>query len=148
MVYWMISFLIGAVAVLQGGLNRKITLEWGLSSAVFLNSFILLIIALLFLWFCYAFPQLMPESFAPKVDKSTFKSWFLIPSVCGFLIIFFIPALIPKVGASSVFLFMVIGQLVFSLLWDIKVESLNIEPRRFLGLGIVIIGLLISYWKK
>lgn len=148
MVYWILSFCIGAVTVLQGGLNRKITTDWGLAGAVFLNSFLLIFLALVFVWITYTYPHLFPESFAPKFQRTSFRWWFVIPSFCGLLIICMIPALIPKVGASSVFLCMIIGQLTFSLLWDLKVENIEIESKRYLGLVFAFIGLVISYWKK
>ena len=127
MMYWLLSFLIGAVAVVQGGVNRKITTDWGLSGAIFLNSLLVLIVAVLFVAACKLTPQYFPESFAAKFDTSTFKWWYFLPSICGFIIICAIPAFIPKIGASSVFLCMVIGQLIFSLIWDYRFENIDIS---------------------
>ncbi|MGB0452929.1 MAG: DMT family transporter [Bacteriovoracaceae bacterium] len=148
MIYLILSFFIGAVTVLQGGVNRKITSEWGLSGAIFLNSFTLVFVAAFFVWICSYAPQLFPESFPAKFQKSTFRMWYLIPSVCGFIIICGIPALIPKVGASSVFLCIVIGQLFFSVLWDLKYEGLELTPQKYIGISVALLGLLITYWKK
>ena len=148
MAYWFYSFLIGAVAVIQGGVNRKITTEWGLSGAIFLNSILVLLVAGLFVWVCQAYPSYFPQNFTAKFNSSTYRWWYLLPSICGFIIICAIPAFIPKIGASSVFLCMVIGQLIFSLLWDLKFENIAISSQKIIGISIAIIGLVVSYWKK
>lgn len=147
MIYWLLSFLLGAVAVLQGGLNRQIAREWGLSSAIFLNSIILLLIALSFVIACIFFPQMFPAAFVPRLNFSQWRWWYIIPAFCGFALVAGIPALIPKLGAAGVFLCIVVGQMIFSLIWDIKIENLPIDSRRLIGVGLAFIGLLISYWK-
>ena len=148
MIYWLLSFLTGAVIVAQGGLNRKITTTWGLSGAILLTSILVLIFSIVFYWICIVNPKLLPESFNPKVDFSSFQWWYIIPSVCGFIIICAIPALIPTIGASNVFLCIVIGQLFFSVLWDLQFESTAPTPQKLIGIGVAILGILISYWKK
>lgn len=148
MLYWIFSFFIGGISVLQGGLNRKVAESWGLSGAIFINSFIILIIAGLFLSLCVIFPQLFSPLFHLKYQGIQLKWWHAIPAFCGFTIVCGIPALIPKVGASSVFLFIILGQLIFSLLWDLKVENISITPQKYLGILIAFIGFVITYWKK
>lgn len=148
MIYWLLSFLTGAVIVAQGGLNRKITTTWGLSGAILLTSILVLIFSGVFYWLCVAYPNMFPKSFNPKLDMGSFKWWYIIPSLCGFIIICAIPALIPTIGASNVFLCIVIGQLFFSVLWDLKFEMITPSPQKLIGIGIALLGILISYWKK
>lgn len=148
MIYWIVAFCLGAIAVLQGGLNRQIAKDWGLSVAIFLNSSILLLIALAFGLICYFNSQNIPEVFQPKWNSTAWRTWYVIPAICGFSLVAGIPALIPKLGAVGVFLSIVVGQMAFSLLWDLKIEQLPLEPRRAVGVGLALIGLLISYWKN
>lgn len=162
MIYWILSFSLGAIAVLQGGLNRQIAREWGLSVAIFMNAFLLLILATLFILVCYFYPQYFNQVFSPKVNFSepattghnswqTFLTqwrwWFMIPAFCGFALVSGIPALIPKLGAAGVFLCIVVGQMVFSLLWDLKIEAMPPDPKKLLGVALAFLGLMISYWK-
>lgn len=148
MIYWLMSFFLGALAVLQGGLNRQISREWGLSAAIFLNSFILLFIALAFALICYFLPQSFPEGFTAKWSLAQWRWWFIVPAFCGFALVAGIPALIPKLGAVGVFLCIVVGQMTFSLLWDLKIEHIPLEPKRMYGLGLALLGLFISYWEN
>ncbi len=148
MIYWIFSFFIGAITVAQGGLNRKVAEAWGLSGAIFINSFIILIVAGIFLSVCVVFPQIFPSEFHLKYQSVQFKWWHAIPALCGFMIVSGIPALIPKVGASSVFLCIIIGQLIFSILWDLKIENISITPQKYLGIFVAFLGFAITYWKK
>jgi uncharacterized membrane protein YdcZ (DUF606 family) len=148
MSHWIISFFLGFLAVLQAGLNREITKVWGLSSAVLINSSVLLVFTISFFWLSLRHPQIFPPSFAAKVNFSTWKWWFIIPAICGFCIISGIPALIPRMGATSVFLSLVVSQMTFSLVWDLCVEHMSFEPRRLVGVALALTGLFIASWKS
>lgn len=148
MIYWLFSFFLGAIAVLQGGLNRQIASDIGLSTAIFLNSFILLIVACVFILVCQFFPQWVPEVFPPNWTMMHWRWWFAIPAFCGFLLIVGIPASIPKLGALGVFLCIVVGQMTFSLLWDLKVEHMPLDSRRLIGAALALLGLIVTYWKN
>lgn len=148
MVYFAISFCLGTLAVLQGGLNRQIAKDLGLSLAILLNSSILLFVALIFLFVCHRYPQVFPEGFAPRWSHQAWRWWYAIPAFCGFSLLTGIPALIPKLGAGGVFLCMMVGQMTFSLFWDLKIEELPLDPRRLIGLGLAFSGLIVAYWKS
>lgn len=149
MIYYFISILIGALAVIQGGLNRQMAKSVGLSSALLINSIFVLIFAYIFWLVAAKSVHLFQESMAPRGSLvSDFKWWYLIPSVCGFLLILGIPSIIPKLGAQSVFLCIVVGQMIFSLIWDLTFEGKSIDAMRITGVVIALIGLLISSWKS
>ncbi len=143
MAVWVFSFFLGAAAVVQGGLNRHVMAEWGLSGAILFNTAVLLVIALTFAAISHYFPQFLPNGSALKGGE--FKWWFILPGICGFLLVTGIPAAIPKIGASGVFLSIIAGQLFFSLLWDIKVEQIEIEPQRVIGVLLALIGVFLSF---
>ncbi len=148
MLYWLMSFFLGAVAVLQGGLNRQITKDWGLATAIFLNSALLLLITFCFALVCHFYPQFFPDSFPPKFGSSSWRWWFVLPALCGFTLIAGIPFAIPKLGAAGVFLCIMLGQVTFSMIWDLKVEQIPLEPKRLIGISLAALGLIITYWKS
>ncbi len=143
MAVWILTFLLGGAAVLQGGLNRHVMGAWGLSGAILFNTVVLFSIALIFAAVAHYYPQLVPEGSSLKAND--FKWWFVIPGMCGFLLVAMIPLAIPKIGASGVFLSIVVGQLFFSLLWDIKVEQIAIEPQRVVGILLALVGVVLSF---
>lgn len=144
---WILPFIFGALAVLQGGVNRIIGQHWGLSSAILLNSLLLAIVAILFFFICYYFPSIVPPHLKPQLDISLWRWWWVIPSLCGFILILCIPALIPRLGASGIFLGIMVGQISSSLMWDLFYEKTPIDNQRLIGVALALAGLLISSWK-
>ncbi len=148
MIYWFASFLIGGVAVLQAGLNRQISKSAGLLGATLLNT-VLMFFVLVLIWLATRYaPQFFSESFVPKWNPSELKWWVIIPGLCGIVLVAGIPTLLPKLGASGVFLGIVVGQMICSLLWDVFVEQMPFEPKRLVGASLAIVGLLIVNWKN
>jgi uncharacterized membrane protein YdcZ (DUF606 family) len=134
MIYWIFSIALGFAAVIQAGLNRQISKDWGLSSAVLINSAIIMVIVTVY-WL------LTPH---PKFQWDQLKLWYLVPALCGLCFVAGIPLLIPRLGAMPVFLCIVVGQLAFSLLWDTMIEGAPFEWRRLIGAGVALGGLLIA----
>lgn len=135
--------MLGAAAVVQGGLNRYVMADWGLSGAILFNTVVLLVIAMTFAAISHYFPQYLPEG--TPLKSAAYKWWFIVPGICGFLLVAGIPSAIPKIGASGVFLSIIAGQLFFSLLWDFKVEQMVIEPQRVIGVVLALIGVYLSF---
>jgi len=148
MVYWILSFALGGCGVLQAGLNRQIGKQWGLSTAIVVNAGILMIVATAFWILCRRFPSSFPENFHSRIEGSVPKWWFCVPAVCGFALVAGLPSLIPKLGATGVFLGMVVGQMCFSLLWDRWVEGAAVDPRRVVGAALAMAGLVIGSWGR
>jgi bacterial/archaeal transporter family-2 protein len=142
--YWLVSILLGAIAVLQAGLNRHLARDWGLSLALVLNCFVLLIAAIVLWGATAAFPQYFPTEFEPRWGNASWRWWLLIPGLCGIALVAGIPAAIPKLGATSVFMCLVVGQLAFSLIWDAKVEHIPIDARRLIGVALAAAGLFFA----
>ncbi|MCB0393664.1 MAG: DMT family transporter [Bdellovibrionales bacterium] len=138
-----LSVVLGAVAVMQAGLNRQVSQHIGLSGAVLINTLVLLLIAFGFLWITSRFPENFPEHF-PSKGISLKAWWFLIPGICGFLLVAGLPFAVSKIGALTAFLCLVTGQMVTSLLWDYFVESIEFNIWRVGGALLAVVGLTVS----
>lgn len=148
MIYWLIPLFLGAGGVLQAGLNRQLARESGLSLAVLLNGALLTAVAALVALVSYRYPQLFPAYLPPRWEALALRWWLVVPALCGVALLIGIPALIPKLGATGVFLCIVVGQMLFSLLWDQQVERLPLDPRRIAGVGLALAGLLLASWRS
>jgi transporter family-2 protein len=135
-----LSLLIGAAAVLQGALNRKVAAAWGLSAAIALNTLVLLPCTLALLGLARA-GVLSSELFRPRAEAFAHpRVWYVLPGLLGMLIITALPLAIARVGAMQVFVTVVAGQMVASLVWDRVAEGIAPSPLRIAGLALVTVG--------
>lgn len=122
---------IGAFAVFQGVLNKRVTESWGLAGAVFLNATVFLVgSAAYFLW-----SERSQYSFA-----STFKPWFLVPGFCGLVLVTGIPYSISKWGALQTFIVIIASQVVVSAFWDYWGEGIGFTTYRWVGAAVALVG--------
>lgn len=140
-----IPAILGALSVLQAGLNKKIAQAWGLPAAVWFNSLILLIASSLLL--CIVWLSKI-ESLQFQFRQESFNWWFLLPGLLGLALVFGGPYSMQKWGAVHTFILFISAQLLTSVLWDLKIENANITPMRYLGLAITWLGAIITVWKK
>lgn len=133
-----VSIGIGLVTVLQAGLNRTVAAKWGLPAAIAINSFLLFLYSLAYWYFCQR---------AGELSGFRFQWWYLVPPLCGLIIITGIPWAIPQIGALRVFLYLVVGQMVGSLAWDFFIEQLEMDAYRLTGAGLSIAGLIVANWR-
>lgn len=144
---YFLPFIFGAMAVLQGGLNRLIARDWGLAGTVFLNSLMLSTAALgLYVW-ARNNPGALPEVFRDRGSFSSFSWWYLIPGLCGFTLVTGLPFAIQKIGALKVFVGLIAAQLLVSMIWDARIEQLPITSTRVLGALLSFCGALLVAWK-
>ncbi len=132
--------MLGVVAVLQGGLNRQISGQWGLSGAALFNTLVLLIATVSLFMVAKARPDLLPEFFRPRGSFQAFQWWYLIPGLCGMALVVGIPFAIHRLGAFPVFLGILGGQLVMSLIWDAMMEHRPVTALRLAGAGLAILS--------
>lgn len=139
---------LGAFIVLQAGLNRKISSAWGLGAAVLLNAVVLLVAAIVLYIVIVTKTEWFSENVRGQIDFKTFSIWFLLPGLIGCLLVFGGPWAIAKWGASQTFILLMSGQLLASLLWDLKVEGIAVTYTRLLGIGFTWIGVILACkWK-
>ena len=134
--------ILGVMAVIQGGLNRQISGHWGLASATLFNSIVLLVASVALFALANWQPARLPDFFHMKGSFAAFHWWYLIPGLCGLALVAGIPFAINRLGAFSVFLGIVGGQLVMSLVWDALVEHRPVTLLRLAGAGMA----MLSVW--
>jgi transporter family-2 protein len=140
--------LLGIIAVVQAGLNRKIASQWGLPAAVLLNSIVLLALSALLFGFLWLRGGNATPPFQIHFAPEKFSYWFLFPGLLGLGLVVGGPWCIAKWGASYTFILLIAAQLATSLIWDWKIENLPIESHRLIGVGVTWMGVLIACWKK
>jgi bacterial/archaeal transporter family-2 protein len=126
--------LLGVIVVVQAGLNKKISAHWGLPAAVLLNAIVFAAIAL-----CVFALQTPSEQKSP-FDLKNFSWWYLIPGALGCLLVFGGPWAISRWGAVHTFILIISAQLFTSLIWDLKIENLEVSKMRLAGIALAWIG--------
>lgn len=130
---YILPFVLGAMAVMQGGLNRQISRDWGLGGTVFLNSLMLVFGGCILYLITRLSPETLPEIFRDKGSFKSFSWWFVLPGLFGLSLVTGIPISIQKLGALKVFVALIGAQLVTSIIWDAAIEGMAISPVRVLG---------------
>ena len=146
---WMLTIpvIVGAMTVLQGGLNKQLGGSMGLAAAVLLTCAVTTVIgAALYGWVRIA-PDSAPAFFRGDFSLSAMRWWMLVPGLCGFAVVIGIPWAIPQLGAAKVFVGMVAAQLVGSVLWDALIESQAPTKMKLIGVVTTLIGVVIASWE-
>lgn len=134
-IYLLFPFLVGLCTVVQGALNREISEKWGLSWALVWTSIVVLVLTLI---------MTVTPYFPGKITWSDYKWWYVIPGLCGFLIIVGIPFSIGKIGALNTFLVIIASQIIVSGAWDRIVEGMTLSWTRMLGAFVTMIGVWLA----
>ena len=145
---WMITIpiVVGAMTVLQGGLNRHLGSSMGLAAAVFLTCAITTVLGAIVYGWVRLSPGSAPEFFQGAFNWQAFRWWMLVPGFCGFGVVIGIPWAIPQLGAAKVFVGMVAAQLIGSLLWDMLVEGSSPTALRLAGVAVTFGGVIMASW--
>lgn len=123
--YFFLPIALGVSVVAQASLNKQIAVQYGLLSAVLLNAAVLFSLSLLLYVVSKFSPGLFPDFFQPKISTDPLNWSYLIPGVCGFLVVLGLPWSLQKLGASNSFLILIAAQIVVSLLLEIyRTQSL------------------------
>lgn len=133
-------FLLGAFATLQAGFNRQIADSWGFVSATLWNNIVLFIVSLSIFLLVKFFPQGFPEILRNKEPFVNFQWWYILPGLFGFSLVFGLPFAVSKLGATKVFIFLVAGQILCSLVWDLYIEKIPVTYLRVIGVALTLIG--------
>ncbi len=133
---YILPLLVGMAGILQGGINRHMSETLGLVHALLLGNILVLLYTVLLYFGVVKSPEFFPDFFKVKAHLLTFKWWYIIPSICGFVIVLGIPVGISQLGAVKVTVLIVAAQMVTSILWDIFIEKLPINTMK--GAGILL----------
>lgn len=141
--YLLIPLIIGAVAVLQGTLNREMAGVMGLGSAILVNSVLVLFLGGGLYGLARFRPDWVPEIFRGEFVLGQMTWWMVLPALFGFCIIAGIPWAMSKLGASKVVVAMVVAQIVVGILWDLLVDQKPLGWMRILGGALAIAGVVL-----
>lgn len=137
----LIPMVLGLTVVTQGAINRRVGADFGLSSAVFLNAFLFFVLSgILLLWAKLA-PHQVPEYWRIKdLNMDQARWWYLIPGLCGFLLVLGVPMSLQANGPSKTFILLIASQVVVSLLFEIFIFSTPISNMKLIGALLAAIG--------
>ena len=144
-----LSLLVGIFTVLQGGLNKKIGIQYGLTGTLVINSIFVLIFSLLLHFIVNetkigGFPPYM--KLHPDAGR-IIQWWYFIPGLCGFFIILGIPYGIIHIGALFTMALMICTQVTASIFWDVFIEQIPLSPLRLIGGGLTILGAALASFR-
>ncbi len=141
----LIPLAMGALGVLQNTVNKKVSMSFGVPLAIAINGVVLAACAFLFLFATRLLPEAsLPELFRQRESLKALSFTAILPGIFGFLIIVCLPSAIEKVGATRVFIGIIVAQIAVSILWDYFAESLPISPMRIVGALLALAGALIA----
>lgn len=138
------SMMAGVFAVIQSGLNKMISDDWGFSSALLLNGTVFLIFNLLLFSAVYFQPGLFPTEFRIQGSVSNFKIWWILPGVCGFMLVMGLAVAFSQVGAVQAIVICIAAQIICSMLWDMFVGGQQVGTIRIVGTVVTFIGAFIA----
>jgi len=112
----------------------------GLHAAVLVNGAIVCAAALFFFLFANQTPL--------RLIGSQIRPWIAFNGLCGFSIVAIAAFTFPRIGAASVVVLMVSGQILMSLVADhlgvLNLPQHAISPMRLLGAVLVILGVIFT----
>lgn len=139
--YIILPFLIGLAGVTQGILNRQVSASWGLAWAVGLNAVLFIVYSGILLGILQLAPQFLPEYLrVSSFSFDKFKWWYLLPGLCGFLLVLGIPWSIQSMGPSKTFILFIVAQIVFSLLAEKIFFDSNVSVMKIAGAFLAMAG--------
>jgi transporter family-2 protein len=130
----LLPLLIGCFGILQGTINRQVATTIGMAQAALITNVGTVIICIGFYFFTKYFAHLFPDLFHIKAPITTYKWWYILPPIFGFLIVAGIPFAIDKLGAVKVTVGLIAAQMVTSILWDIMVEGISLNIMKIIGI--------------
>lgn len=135
----LIPLLLGFAAVIQGSINRRIAVHWGLPPAVMLTNVVAFVLAVSIWLLLRAAPGLLP-SLVIQQPVWRFSPWFLLPGISGCAFLFGMPIAFGRLGVFPTLLLLIAAQLVCGLLWDRVIESRAATPVQLLGAALTVAG--------
>lgn len=142
---FLLPFLIGVMGVLQNTMNRRYAVSMGIPMALVFNGIVLFFGALIFYFGLRFIPaKNIPGLYQASESGFAFGWWLFIPGLLGFLIVAIAPWAIESVGATKVFIGVIVAQIFTSILWDYFVESLPVDPMRAAGAALALAGALLA----
>jgi len=140
----LLSILAGCFSVVQAGSNKMISQTWGFSSALLLNGVVFLAFNFLLFAAVWAQPKIFPGDFLMQGRLTDFKLWWIVPGICGFLLVTGLTVSISKIGALQTFVICIASQIVCGLLWDLLVDGRGLSFWRVVGAAVTLAGAVVT----
>lgn len=128
-----LPLFLGALIVLQAGINRTEAGRIGFSSAILMNASVMLVVAL---GYFFASKSNLPAN--------EIRWWFLLPGIFGFLIVLGGAFSVSRWGAQHTFILIVSAQLVMSIVWDYYVQKIPPTGAKLFGILLIWAGIFIA----
>jgi uncharacterized membrane protein YdcZ (DUF606 family) len=144
-----LPIILGGAGVIQAVLNKDIAAVYGLSMTSVINGVIVVLCAIFVFAAVHYFPGYFPDILVfNKKHLQSFQWWYLIPGIIGFCLVLFVPLAIKEVGTLPVFLGIIAGQIVVSIVWDAYYENIPANAIRVAGALLTFTGAFLVLWKK
>ena len=145
----LLPVVIGAAVVVQAGMNRQIANLWGLGGAVLLNSVVVLLLSVAVFAVIRIKPDLFPQFLHWPEQPEGFAWWRgFLPGLLGITIVLGLPWAFARLGALEVILTVMVAQVIASLVWDARIESIPAHPLRIAGALVALAGATLATWKR
>ncbi len=138
------SIMAGILGVTQAGLNKIIGDSWGLSGSLFLNGIIYMLCNALLFVVVYYYPRYFSGEYLVQGNLEQFRAWWIVPGICGFLLVMGLVYSVLKIGPAQTFVLCVSAQIVFSIFWDIVIDNRPVGMVRLAGAGLVLVGAVLA----
>lgn len=143
-----VPFALGAIGLLQGALNRKIASHLGVTQTTLITNLGTVTLCLIAYFSARNFPEYLHPMFQIKMPITTYKWWYVIPPVFGFLIISGMPYAISEFGAVKVTVGLIAAQMVVSVLWDLFVEGIGLNTFKIIGITMAALSVIFTSLAK
>jgi transporter family-2 protein len=135
--YYTIPIILGLSIVTQGAMNQVIGTERGLGFAVMLNASVFFVLSILLYFFLTRFSTSFSASLANilpvKETTESLKWYYIIPGICGFLIVLGSPLAMGQIGGAAFFVLLILAQILTSLLYDSFIVGSPLNFSKILG---------------
>lgn len=138
--YYFVPIALGVTVLAQGILNRQFGAAWGLSTAVFVNAIVFFVLNGLLFAVAKLWPHILPEFLRYRDAGTGFEWTFLVPGICGFLLVLGLPWALDNIGPSKSFLLLIASQILSSLVADQWIFAQPVSTMKWIGGLITIIG--------
>jgi transporter family-2 protein len=139
MVYFF-PLLAGFCVCLQGTINGYWQSRIGVHSAVLVNGIIVAVLAALFF--------LVANQTPIGRITSEIRPWIVLNGLCGFIILTIAALTFPRIGAASVIVLMVAGQVVTAVAFDrlgiLNLPQHSVSMARLVGTMFVVVGVFLT----
>jgi transporter family-2 protein len=138
-----IPFALGIVGILQGFLNKQMSMSIGVAHATLITCVITVMISAPFYFVVKYYPQYFPDFFHVKQNLTFFKGWYWIPGTFGFFIVAGLPFAFAKFGAVKVTVLLIAAQMMASVAWDVLIEKIPVVTQKVIGMILAFASVLL-----